>query len=59
MNPVEALELALSKEEAAISLYKKLALEHSVIKELLEGLLNEEEKHKQIIERKISELKQV
>ena len=46
MSPVEALKLALSKEEAAIELYKKLALKHAGIRELLTFLENEEYKHK-------------
>lgn len=56
MTPVEALKLALSKEEASIKLYRKLTIEHSAIKDLLLSLLNEEEKHKLLIEKKISEI---
>jgi rubrerythrin len=56
MTPVEALQLALSKEEAAIKLYRDLSLKHIEIKDLLFSLLNEEEKHKLMIEKKISEL---
>lgn len=56
MSPIEALQLALSKEEAAITLYRRLGLDHPAIKELLLLLLNEEEKHKKLIEQKIVEL---
>jgi len=56
MTITEALQLALSKEEASIKLYQKLAIEHSAIKELLTFLSNEEEKHKKMIEKKIFEV---
>ena len=56
MTPVEALELALSKEEAAIALYRKMANEHSEIRDLF-SLLNEEEKHKKLIKEKLAELR--
>ena len=56
MTPVEALKIALAKEEVSIKLYKKLANEHSEIRELLYSLLNEEEKQKRLIETRISEL---
>lgn len=56
MSPVEALNLALDKEKAAIKLYGELANQHPAIKELLFTLLNEEEKHKKLIEGKIAEL---
>ena len=52
----EALELALAKENASIQLYKKLAVEHSAIRELLMFLSDEEHKHKKMIEKKIFEL---
>ena len=55
MTPVEALEIALAKEKASVKLYKKLSLEHPAIKELLTDLLNEEEKHTRMIEKKIRE----
>lgn len=56
MTPVEALELALNKEKASIELYAKLANQHPAIKELLFTLLNEEEKHKKLIEARIAEI---
>jgi rubrerythrin len=57
MGPIEALKLALNKEQASIQLYNKLYLEHPAIKELLLLLVNEEEKHKQLIEKKMAELR--
>jgi len=56
MVPLEALKLALSKEIEAIELYKKLNLEHPGLKELFFFLINEEEKHKQLIEKKIVDI---
>ncbi len=56
MTATEALELALKKENASIKLYTKLAAEYSEIKELLFALLNEEEKHKKMIEARIAEI---
>lgn len=56
MSPVEALQLALSKENSSIKLYNKLAVEHSEIRGLLNSLVIEEEKHKKSIERKIYEI---
>ncbi len=57
MGPIEALELALSKEKASIQLYNKLYLEHAGIKDLFLFLINEEEKHKQLIEKKMVKLR--
>ncbi|UCC94889.1 MAG: hypothetical protein JSW40_08780 [Candidatus Omnitrophota bacterium] len=56
MTPVDALKIALKKEEASIILYKELARKHPEIKDLLFLLLNEEEKHQQLIKKKIVEL---
>lgn len=56
MNPVEALELTLAKEEGSITLYKDLLTKHPVIRDLLTELLNEELKHKKLIEDKILEI---
>lgn len=53
MTPVEALKLALTKENASIEFYNKLNLKHPSLKELFSFLVNEEEKHKLLIERKI------
>jgi rubrerythrin len=56
MTPVEALQLALSKEIEAIETYQKFATEHKVAKDVFEFLVNEEQKHKQLLEKKIQEL---
>jgi rubrerythrin len=56
MTPVEALQLALEKEKTSIELYSKLAASHVEIKDLLYALLTEEEKHKKMIEQKITEI---
>lgn len=56
MTIVEALKLTLSKEEASIRLYQQLIREHPNLKDLLYSLLTEEQKHKKLIEGKISEL---
>lgn len=57
MTPIEALELALQKEQQAIDIYGKLASEHSAIKDLLLDLQGEEYKHRRLIEKKITELR--
>lgn len=56
MGPVDALKLALSKEEEAMQLYEKLSVEQSVAKDIFNFLVNEEQKHKKLIEQKIAEL---
>lgn len=56
MGPVEALKLALVKEQESIDLYSKIQLEHSNLKETMLFLIGEEHKHKQLIEKKIAEL---
>jgi len=56
MGPVDALKLALSKEAAAIKLYNKLYLDYPELKELFLFLINEEEKHRLLIEKKIREI---
>jgi rubrerythrin len=55
MGPVEALKLALSKEEEAITIYKKFSMDFSALKETFSFLINEEEKHKLLLEKKIAE----
>ena len=57
MTPIEALEIALAKEDASVKLYRRLALEHKAIEELLLSLINEEEKHVKMIQDRIRELK--
>lgn len=56
MTSIEALELALNKEKSAIELYQQFIKEHSAVKDIFEFLLNEEYKHKQMLEKKIGEL---
>jgi rubrerythrin len=56
MTPVEALQLALSKEKASIKLYETLAGQHPAIKELLYSLMSEEEKHLKMIDKRMQEL---
>jgi len=56
MGPIEALELALGKEIEARDLYEKFIFQYPETKEIFTFLMNEEAKHKQLIEKKISEL---
>jgi rubrerythrin len=56
MGPVEALNLALSKEKESIELYSKFSIEHPAVKDTFLFLINEEQKHKQLIEKVIVEL---
>ena len=53
MGPVEALELALSKEEDALKTYRRLAIEHVAVKDIFELLANEEEKHRKLLQERI------
>jgi rubrerythrin len=56
LNPVEALKLAMEKEEEAIVLYNKLGIDNPTAKDIFEFLSNEEHKHKKLIEKRILEL---
>ena len=56
MTEIEALKLALIKEQASIDLYKDLVQKHSSLRDLGSFLLNEEFKHQKMIEEKIVEL---
>ena len=56
MIPVDALKLALSNEEQAIKLYQDLSVKHPTLQELFSSLITEEQKHKKMIEEKISKL---
>jgi rubrerythrin len=56
MGPVEALKLALGKEQEAIDLYTKIGSEHVNLKETMFFLIDEEHKHKQLLDKKIAEL---
>ncbi len=53
MGPVEALKIALKKEEASIKLYNRFYLQYPELKEMSLFLINEEEKHKKLIEKTI------
>ena len=57
MIDIEVLGIALSKEEEAIRAYKDMLNEHPNLKDLLYLLITEEQKHKVLIEKKISELR--
>ncbi len=57
MGPVEALELALEKEIAAKNLYDNFSVKYPETKDIFIFLMNEEDKHRQLIEKKIVELK--
>jgi len=56
MIEVEALKFALAKEQNAVKVYKKLLAQHPALKDLFYFLLNEEEKHVVMIEKKIAAL---
>lgn len=56
MGPVEALKMALAREEGSIELYRRLSIEHKVAEDVFTFLFNEENKHKILIEKKIFEL---
>jgi len=56
MGPVEALELALAKEIEAVKIYETFAFKYPETNEIFTFLMNEEEKHKQLIEKRIVEL---
>ncbi len=58
MGPIEALNLALSKEVTSIELYDKFSRDFPVAKDTFLFLMGEEEKHKQLIEKKIVELEE-
>jgi rubrerythrin len=56
MGPIEALELALSKEIEAIKMYETFSFKYPETKDIFTFLQNEEERHKQLIEKRIVEL---
>jgi rubrerythrin len=56
MNPVQALKLALGKEEAAIKTYQEFLITYPALGELFSFLITEEQKHKALIEKKILDL---
>jgi len=56
MGPVEALKLALSKEIEAAKMYKEFSQDYPAAKETFLFLMNQEENHEQMIQKKIQEL---
>jgi rubrerythrin len=56
MTAIEALELALRKEKAAIKLYKELSIKHKAISGLFTSLASEELRHQRMIEKAIQKL---
>ena len=56
MIAIEALKLAITKEEAAAKMYQEMLIDHPALTELLSFLITEEQKHKVLIEKKIVEL---
>ena len=54
MGPVEALQMALSKEEEALALYRRMALEHAAVTDIFNVLVVEEEKHRKMIQERIA-----
>lgn len=56
MGPVEALQLALSKEREAEQMYKDFAGKFPAARETFEFLAGEEQKHALLIEKKIGVL---
>lgn len=57
MTTIEALEIAVTKEEGSIELYKIMLGKHQDVQELVTFLLNEEYKHLKLVKDKIAELK--
>jgi len=56
MTDVEMLRLASSEEDKAIKLYQGMLTDCPHLKDILLILITEEQKHKKLIEKKISEL---
>jgi len=56
MTSVEALRIAATKEKTAVQFYSNMVSRYPEIKELLLFLMNEEEKHCQLIEKKIADI---
>ena len=57
-TPVEILQIALKKEQSSLRLYDNMLKEARVdfVRELLEKLRDEEFKHVQMVEKRISQL---
>ena len=56
MIPIEALKLALGQEIGAIELYSKLAAENPAVRETMDFLIGEEQKHRRLLEGEIAKL---
>lgn len=56
MDYRQALEMALGKENNAVEQYRQLSVQHPQLRDLFEFLMNEEEKHAVLIQKKIAEL---
>lgn len=56
MGPVEVLELALLKEKESIELYSRFIKRHPEVKDIFKMLLEEEIKHKEFIEQRITQV---
>ncbi len=56
MIDIEVLKIALSKETNSIKFYQEMLSHHPNLTELLSVLITEEQKHKMLIEKKITEL---
>ena len=56
MGLVEGLQRAFAKEEEAIQMYKEFSVTFFSARDTFIALMNEEHKHKQRIEKKITEL---
>jgi len=56
MIDVEVLKIALAKEKNSIKTYEQMLAKHANLKELLSFLITEEQKHRLMIEEKITEL---
>ena len=59
MGPIEALRVALKLEVEAADFYKRHAVRGSAAEETFQFLVNEEVKHRLIIEKKIAELSRI
>ncbi|MBN3038553.1 MAG: hypothetical protein JW869_03960 [Candidatus Omnitrophica bacterium] len=55
MGPIDALKMALAKEEESIKLYQEFAAEPTAAQDIFEFLIAEEEKHRIFIQKKIAE----
>ena len=56
MTDVEMLRLASKEEDKAIKMYQGMLADHPHLEGMLLILITEEQKHKKMIEKKISEL---